>query len=92
MTSHLVVYMRFFDIGMQDIVQCECCMKEGRIDGQGFDLHHIQGRIGKDANNIRNIMLLCRKCHEKAHSTLSKSELQLIHNYVLQGNRKVYIK
>ena len=85
--------MQYFDLGEQDIIQCEACSKQGCMDGQGFDLHHINGRIGKDANNIHNLILLCRKCHEKAHKKeLSKSELQYIHNSFISGQRIKFIK
>ena len=91
MTAHAKIYMDYFDLGMQDICQCEGCMREGRIDGQGWDIHHIWGR-GNDKDVIQNLMLLCRKCHEKAHSILTKNDMQYIHNNVLQGNRKTFIK
>jgi hypothetical protein len=91
MKPHVKIYMQYFDLGIEDIVQCEACMKPGRINN-GFDIHHINGRVGKDANNIRNLALLCRDCHDKAHSTISKGEMQLIHAYFLQGTRKVFIK
>ena len=92
MTPHVKIYMKFFDLGEQDIITCEGCLKQGRIDGQSFDIHHIQGRIGKESNAIRNLMALCRKCHDKAHnSKISKSELQYIHNCFLVGNRKQFI-
>lgn len=91
MKSHTQIYLSYFDLGLQDIITCEGCLRPGRVDGEGFDLHHIWGR-GKGKDVIQNLMLLCRKCHEKAHSTLSKSELQLIHNYFMQGTRKIFIK
>ena len=50
------------------------------------------GANGKDADKIQNIMCLCRTCHTKAHSILSKDELQFIHNNVMQGNHKQFIK
>jgi 5-methylcytosine-specific restriction endonuclease McrA len=80
MQKHTKIYMRFFDYGEQDIIRCECCGKTGRIDGDGFDLHHINGRVGKDANEIKNLILLCRTCHSRAHGIgkypLSKGEVQ----------------
>lgn len=92
MTPHAKVYFRHFDIGQQDLVTCECCMKQGRADGQGFDLHHIEGR-GEGKDTIKNIMCLCRRHHTMAHdSKIPKSELQLIHNYFLQGTRKPFLK
>ena len=91
MQKHTQIYIDYFDLGLQDVCYCEGCMRGGRIDGEGFDLHHIWGR-GKGKDVIQNLMLLCRKCHEKAHSTLSKSQMQLIHNNVMQGNRKHFLK
>ena len=92
MKSYVQTYLNYFDLGLQDICYCEGCMKGGRVDGEGMEIHHVRGRIGEDADKIQNIMCLCRKCHTKAHSVLSKDELQFIHNNVLQGNRKIYIK
>ena len=95
MTKHCQVYMRHFDIGEQDLITCEACLKQGRIDGQGFDIHHINGRSSKDKDDIKNLICLCRKHHEMAHSSkhyVSKDEFQLIHRYFLQGHRKVFLK
>lgn len=92
MKSHIQIYLNYFDLGLQDIITCECCTKQGRVDGSGFDLHHIWGR-GKDKDVIQNLMLLCRRHHEMAHNgKVTKSELQLIHNYFMQGQRKIFIK
>jgi len=92
MQKHTRIYMKYFDYGEQDVICCEACLHPGRIDGQGFDLHHINGR-GKGKDVIENLILLCRKCHTKAHEgKLSKSELQYIHNNFLQGNRIKFIK
>jgi 5-methylcytosine-specific restriction endonuclease McrA len=93
MQTHTRNYLRHFDLGEQDICRCEACGKEGRVDGEGFDIHHIYGRTGENADEVKNLILLCRKCHDKAHSVkLTKSELQFIHNNVLMGNRKTFIK
>jgi predicted restriction endonuclease len=91
MQKYIKIYLKHFDLGEQDILTCECCLKEGRVDGSGFDIHHIAGR-GKDKDVIENLMCLCRKHHEKANSKeLTKDELQLIHNYFLQGTRKRFV-
>ena len=92
MQKHTRIYFQHFDIGEQDLVTCECCITQGRADGQGFDVHHIHGR-GKVKDVIENLMCLCRKHHEMAHaSKLKPDELQLIHNYFLQGMRKIFVK
>jgi len=83
MTRHIKIYMEYYDLGMQDIITCEVCLLSGRIDGSGFDIHHIQGRgNGKDV--IENIMCLCRNCHTLAHkSVYSKTKLTKIHKKFL---------
>ena len=81
--------MRHFNIGMQDVISCEACGKQGRIDGGGYDLHHIVYRSQGGTDEVENCILLCRRCHDKAHATkLNKDELQLIHNYTLTGMSK----
>jgi len=90
MQPHVKIYLKYFDLGEQHLITCEICMKQGRVDGQGFDIHHIEGR-GSD--EIKNIMCLCRLCHISAHKgTFSKDELQLIHNYFMTGRRKSFVK
>ena len=85
MKNYTKIYFDYFDYKVQEEVMCEGCGRPAN------DIHHIKGR-GRGMDVIQNLMALCRKCHEKAHSTLSKSELQFIHNNVMQGNRKRYIK
>jgi len=92
MTKHCRIYLEYFSLGEQDVWQCEACMKQDHI--QNFDLHHIHGR-GKGKDVIDNIICLCRKCHNRAHSSkdyVSPGEFQLIHGYFLQGTRKVFLK
>ena len=92
MQKYVKNYLTHFDLGEQDICQCEACGKQGRLDGDGFDIHHIHGRISDEVNNL---ILLCRKCHERAHGgihPLSKGEFQYIHNKFLLGNRKPLLK
>ncbi len=62
------IYLKFFDLGEQDVVFCENCHKAGRIDKGGFDLHHIKARSQGGKHNIENIILLCRSCHNAAHA------------------------
>ena len=93
MQKHTKIFMKYYNLGEQDIIMCEACGKQGRIDGSGFDLHHINGR-GKGKDVIENLILLCRRCHNKAHElTLTKEELQLIHNYALtRMSKRDFIK
>lgn len=89
MQKHTRVYMKYFDLGEQDIIPCEACSRPAQ------DIHHIDGR-GKGKDVIENLIALCRKCHERAHGMgdlpLSKSEVHYIHNNYLSGNMKRFIK
>ena len=86
MLSHIKIYMKYFDYVVQSEIMCECCQRPAN------DIHHISGR-GEGKNVIENLIALCRRCHVLEHDEkLSKSELQLIHNYFLQGQHKVFVK
>ena len=84
MTPHCKIYMKHFDYVVAEEITCEACGKPA------VDIHHITGR-GKGKDEIGNLMALCRKCHDKAHTNISKSEMQLIHNYFLMGIRKCFL-
>ena len=30
-------------------------------------VHHIEGRVGRDPHRLENLLGLCRMCHERAH-------------------------
>ena len=86
MTKHCRIYMDYFGYGEQDVILCEACRRVA------VDIHHINGRSD---DSIKNLMALCRKCHNRAHSSkdyVSKEEFQTIHNYFLQGTRKAFLK
>lgn len=77
MQAHTKIYLKHFDYGQQDYIPCENC------GGKAVDIHHIKGR-GKGKDVIENLIALCRKCHELAHSEkISKSEMQHIHDNFL---------
>jgi 5-methylcytosine-specific restriction endonuclease McrA len=84
MKAHVRNYFKHFDIGMEDVVYCENCGKAGRVDKGGFDLHHILPRSHGGGDEVGNIILLCRRCHNAAHGLektyLHKDVLQHIHN------------
>jgi len=84
MLNHTKVYMKYFDYVVAEEIICEAC---GNL---AVDIHHINGR-GKDKDVIKNLMALCRKHHTQAHEKIPKSEMQLIHNYFLQGTRKRFL-
>ena len=76
--------MNHFDYVTAEEIPCEAC------GSPAVDIHHIYGR-GEGRDVITNLMALCRKYHEKAHSTITKSEMQLIHNYFMMGMRKQFL-
>ena len=87
MQPHTRIYFKHFDYVIAEEVMCECC------GSPAVDVHHINGRIGPDANDIKNLMALCRKHHTMAHDEkLSKGELEYIHNNFLLGNRIIFVK
>ena len=85
MQNHVKVYMKFFDYVTQEEIPCEACTRPSA------EVHHLSGR-GKGKDVITNLMALCRKCHDKAHTSIPKSEMQYIHNFFLTGRRKQFIK
>jgi 5-methylcytosine-specific restriction endonuclease McrA len=58
--KHTKVYLSYFNFDTTDFIPCEVC------NSQAVDIHHIKARgMGgsKDADNISNLMALCRNCH-----------------------------
>jgi predicted restriction endonuclease len=85
MQKYIKVYLDYFDYKTQSEVMCEAC------GSPAVDIHHIDGR-GKGKDVIKNLMALCRRHHTMAHEKIPKSEMQLIHNYFLQGTKKQFLK
>lgn len=88
MTKHVKVYLNHFGYGEQDFIPCEAC------GGKSVDIHHVNNR-GNDMDVISNLMALCRKHHELAHSSktyVSKEHFQYIHNCFMAGQRKNFLK
>jgi hypothetical protein len=92
MQKYIKIYLDYFDLGEQDLITCEACLKQGRVDGSGFDIHHVNGRSSKHKDDIKNLICLCRKHHTMAHESISKSEIQYMHNFYLTGRRKQFLK
>jgi predicted restriction endonuclease len=85
MTAHAKIYMNHFDYVVPEEIMCEACGKPA------VDIHHVYGR-GEGRDVITNLMALCRKHHTAAHTNITKSEMQLIHNFFMQGMRKAFLK
>ena len=88
MQKHTKIYFDYFDYGEQDVIPCEACTRPA------VDIHHIHGR-GKGKDVIKNLIALCRKCHDMAHNSknhITPEDFQYIHNNFLVGNRKQFLK
>jgi hypothetical protein len=62
MKKHTMTYLNHFGYDISDFIPCEICGKTA------VDIHHIEARgIGgsKEADNIENLMALCREDHIK---------------------------
>ena len=60
MKKHTKLYLDYFGYGIEDFIPCESC------GAKAVDIHHIEARgMGGDkkADNINNLMALCRQCH-----------------------------
>jgi len=67
--------MNHFGYGEQDTILCENCGWK-----RCSDVHHLVFRSQGGDNSIRNLMGLCRDCHDEAHKSKSFNEkLKLIH-------------
>ena len=74
MKNHTKTYLNFFGYDTSDFIPCEMCGLKAQ------DIHHIEARgMGgsKHADNIENLMALCRQCHidfgdKKQHKEMLK--------------------
>lgn len=87
MQRHTKIYMNHFDYKGDEFIPCEFC------GGKACDIHHVDGR-GKDKDIIKNLMAVCRRCHDMIHNTskISKSEAQYAHNNFLTNNKLSFVK
>jgi uncharacterized protein with PIN domain len=62
MKNHTKIYFKHFGYSPIDFIPCEVC------SAKAVDIHHIDARgMGgsRDADNINNLMAVCRKCHHE---------------------------
>jgi 5-methylcytosine-specific restriction endonuclease McrA len=62
MKKHTMTYLNHFGYDISDFIPCEVCGKKA------IDIHHVEARgLGgsKEADNIENLMALCREDHIK---------------------------
>ena len=77
MKNHTNTYLKFFGYDTSDFIPCELCGLKAQ------DIHHIEARgMGgsKHADNIENLMALCRQCHiEFGDKKQHKEMLKVVH-------------
>ena len=79
-TKYKKKYLKHFGYGEQDHVPCEVC------GSPGVDIHHINYRSRGGADDIENLMALCRYHHDLAHSeVLTSDHLQSIHDNFIES-------
>ena len=61
-------YLSFKGYGEQDFIPCEVC------GARAVDVHHILFRSHGGTDEVENIILLCRNCHNKAHNNIKFNE------------------
>ena len=69
MKRHTKIYLKSRGLTGHEFIPCEGC--GGR---QVVDVHHLKGRVGKDADNPANLAGLCRECHQWAHKSKANNE------------------
>ena len=84
MKPYIKTYLDAAGISVGERIMCEVC------GYPAVDIHHIErkGMGGsKKADEIGNLMALCRLCHTKAHAfpKLQKPILQRVHNAVIES-------
>lgn len=83
MKPHTKIYFKHFGYDVTDFISCEVC------GNRAVDIHHIHARgMGgtKEADNIKNLMALCRNHHIEFGDKKQHIEyLEKIHNEKLRN-------
>jgi 5-methylcytosine-specific restriction endonuclease McrA len=70
MKKHVKIYLDSAGKTTADVILCE--IRAEGCESIAVDIHHINGRCGKNSDNIDNLVAVCRNCHNKAHGVDSK--------------------
>lgn len=84
MVKYKKVYLKFWNIGEQDIVMCDCCKHN-----IATDIHHIEFRSQGGQDWITNLIALCRECHSWAHNSYKKISATKLQNII---NKKIDVR
>ena len=66
--------------------RCAVCYWRKFRPGKPLELHHIQGRRGKNPHDNRNLVLLCRDCHYGYHSGGERKSIDM--GVILEAKRQ----
>ncbi len=74
MLKHTKVYLAYFDLGIDDYIQCELC-----DNAPASGIHHITpkrmgGTKNPDINKIENLGAVCQTCHDACHNSKDVNE------------------
>ena len=47
--------------------KCQKCGYDDTVDGMPFDIHHILHRSKGGSDDLDNLILVCRRCHNTEH-------------------------
>lgn len=82
MKEHTKVYFEKMGYDTTEFVPCEVCQSKA------VDIHHIDARGmggGKNANDIANLMAVCRVCHVQYGDIQElKPQLRIIHTHWME--------
>lgn len=85
MQNHVKVYLNFFGYTPFDVIQCEIC------NAVAVDIHHIDargmgGRRDHSADNIENLIALCRHHHNEYEGIKEmKPYLRMVHQATIDA-------
>lgn len=72
MANHKKRYLKHIGAGEQDTIICESCRRSRAVDVHHIEPKGIGGRAGAD--ELSNLIGLCRRCHNMAHESLIAAE------------------
>jgi len=62
MQKHIRNFIKHYNLTEGEVFMCQYCNNAPAVD-----IHHIRGRLGTNADDVKNLIGLCRQCHMQAH-------------------------
>ena len=85
--NYVEIYLKHFDYDKSDVILCEVC------NAVSVDIHHAIPRskiFGAARDDIKNLVALCRTCHDKEHNGIKNPQLKAIHLQNLINHKKPF--